>query len=105
MRSRPVPRPTSTLVRCALVCALILTALASSPSAVRAEEAQTGEAFASEERNRVVRYEYQSHYLLGVTRGVVASDLHRAAKIPLYLFTFPFDLALTPWAAIAGLSG
>ena len=83
---------------------LILTALASSPSAVRAEEAQTGEVFASEERNRVLRYEYQSHYLFGVTRGVAATDLHLAAKIPLYLFSFPVDLLLTPWAAIAGLS-
>jgi hypothetical protein len=89
-------------VRCALLCALILAALASSPSSVWAEDAESRQVIASETRNRVFDYHYNSDYLFGATRGIAGSEMHLAAKIPLYLLAFPTDVALFPFEVIAG---
>jgi hypothetical protein len=45
---------------------------------------------------------YTTDYLFAVTRSVTSSTLVPAARVPLFLFTVPIDLAFLPIEAIAG---
>ena len=45
---------------------------------------------------------YSTDYLFAITRSVSESTLVPAAKVPLYLFTVPLDVAFLPIEAIAG---
>lgn len=48
---------------------------------------------------------YNDSYLFAMTRGVADSTIHPAGKVPLFLLTIPLDLALLPFATIAGFFG
>ncbi len=48
---------------------------------------------------------YNSDYLFGLTRSTARSTIVPAAKVPLFLFTIPLDIALLPFAAIGGFFG
>lgn len=48
---------------------------------------------------------YNTDYLFALSRGLGDSSLHPAAKVPLFIFTVPLDLALLPFAAIGGFFG
>lgn len=50
-------------------------------------------------------WRYGTWNLFPLTRGMDDAGLPLAARIPLYLFTLPFDLAQLPLAAIGGLYG
>jgi len=50
-------------------------------------------------------WRYGTWNLFPLTRGMDDAGLPLAARIPLYLFTVPFDLAQLPLAAIGGLYG
>lgn len=45
---------------------------------------------------------YTTDYLFAITRSVSESTLVPAAKVPLYIFTIPLDVAFLPIEAIAG---
>ncbi|NQZ98647.1 MAG: hypothetical protein HRU01_19265 [Myxococcales bacterium] len=45
---------------------------------------------------------YNGSYLFGMTRAIVNSTLHPAVKPLVFVVTLPVDLALLPFAAIAG---
>jgi hypothetical protein len=45
---------------------------------------------------------YSSEYIFGMSKGVMRSTLEPAVKPLVLVFTLPLDLALLPFAAIAG---
>ena len=45
---------------------------------------------------------YTTDYLFAITRSVTSSALVPAARVPLFLFTVPLDVAFLPIEAIAG---
>ena len=48
---------------------------------------------------------YETSYLFATTRAVADSTLVPAAKLPLYVLTVPVDVALLPFAVVAGIFG
>lgn len=46
---------------------------------------------------------YNDEYIFGLTRGVVDSAMHPAAKVLLFPLTVPLDLVFLPFSAIGGL--
>jgi hypothetical protein len=49
------------------------------------------------------KWRYDSDYLFGMTRGLKTAGVPAAARPAAWIFSVPFDLALLPIAAIAGL--
>jgi hypothetical protein len=48
---------------------------------------------------------YNGSYIFGMTRGVAASTMVPAAKVPLFVLALPLDIVFLPFAAIGGLFG
>lgn len=48
---------------------------------------------------------YNASYIFGMTRGVAASTMVPAAKVPLFVLTVPLDIVLLPFAVIGGFFG
>jgi hypothetical protein len=84
--------------RAALVIALIAAFAASAES-----ESESGTLKPTyEPRPPPAKEAYTTDYLFAITRSVSESTLVPAAKVPLYLFTIPLDVAFLPIEAIAG---
>ncbi|HYD50726.1 MAG TPA: hypothetical protein VEB21_20385 [Terriglobales bacterium] len=45
---------------------------------------------------------YNDEYVFALTRSVSNSTMHPAAKVPLFLFTVPLDIAVFPIEVLAG---
>lgn len=50
-------------------------------------------------------WSYNSDYLFAISRAVRDSRVHPAGKVFLFIPAVPLDIALSPFAAIAGLFG
>ena len=50
-------------------------------------------------------WHYDSDYLFGMTRGLESAGVRETARPAAWIFSVPFDLALLPVAALAGLFG
>lgn len=48
---------------------------------------------------------YNASYIFGMTRGVAASTMVPAAKVPLFVLTVPLDIVFLPFAVIGGFFG
>ena len=50
-------------------------------------------------------WSYNSDYLFAISRAIRDSSMHPAGKVILFIPAIPLDIALSPFAAIAGLFG
>lgn len=50
-------------------------------------------------------WSYNTDYLFAISRAIRDSSVHPAGKVFLFIPAIPLDLALSPFAAIAGLFG
>ncbi len=50
-------------------------------------------------------WSYNSDYLFAISRAIRDSSMHPAGKVVLFIPAIPLDIALSPFAAIAGLFG
>ncbi len=57
------------------------------------------------ETERGPGWSYNPDYLFAISRAVRDSSVHPAGKVVLFIPAIPLDLALSPFAAIAGLFG
>ena len=57
------------------------------------------------ETERKPGWSYNSDYLFAISRAVLDSSMHPAGKVVLFIPALPLDIALSPFAAIAGLFG
>lgn len=102
--------------------ALAAVLLAGAPGAYAATSAGDSDqtslvvAQASDTRSRELEPRYQpvppqekssfnADYIFVLSRSLAESTLHPAVKAPLFIITVPLDLAMLPFAAIAGLFG
>jgi hypothetical protein len=86
------------LRHCAARAALLLALIA--PLAALAGEGELKPTY--EPRPPEEKPVYTTDYLFAITRSVTDSTLVPAAKVPLLLFTVPFDIVFLPIEAIAG---
>jgi len=101
----------------AAIALLTLAATGAIPHRALAEPGQevvVAQARGTEPRELEPRYEpappeekswYNSTYVFGLTRSVAYMPWSPAAKVPLFVFTIPLDIAILPFAAIGGFFG
>jgi hypothetical protein len=90
------------ILRWYLVCGALLALLAA-PTAIAAEDEQTGTLRPSyEPRPPPEKPVYTTDYLFAITRSITDSTLVPAAQVPLIFLAVPFDIAFLPIEAIAG---